>query len=191
MIKIIIQWLRVLIAFAFLGGLILLLITHFYIGLIAVIALWIGFVIFIFWSWGSAEDAKGADMIQRYGENPQSDENGVFKCLPCKPMVKEATSTKNLGFVMPEYEIVDSVGIPPNFTGDFWEKVTLRLKETLSPEIVAKIKAQMKKKNSRWSIDQEGAYLLTLSDINLGERRDRFFTVKFRNEIVVIEEGRI
>ena len=69
----------------------------------------------IFKGWDESENAIANDIRDRYGERePHEGSFFLFKCKPFMPMVEKSTSEKVLGFRVPEFEIIDSYGMPPN-----------------------------------------------------------------------------
>ena len=151
----------------------------------------LGFIFMVFKAWGDSEDAIANDIRVRYGERkPHEGSHFLFKCKPLMPLVKKSTSEKVLGFKVPEYEIIDSYGMPPNFNGDYMEVVELKFKEPLSSEILNQLDGLCQQPKSNWEKKGE-EYILTLDKIDLDNKNDHYHTISINPEEMIISVGRI
>lgn len=149
------------------------------------------FVYMVFKAWGESEDAIANDLRERYGKmEPHEGSFFLFKCKPFMPMVEKSTSEKVLGFKVPEYEITDSYGMPPNFNGDYTEVVELKFKEPLSSDILNQLEAFCQQPKSNWEKKGE-EYILTLDKIDLDKKKDHYHTISITPEEMIISEGRV
>ena len=150
-----------------------------------------GFFFMIFKAWGESEETMANDIRERYGEmEPHEGSLFLFKCKPLMPMVGRSTSEKVLGFKVPEYEIIDSYGMPPNFNGDYTEVVELKFKEPLSSDILNQLEAFCQQPKSNWEKKGE-VYILTLDKIDLDNKNDHYHTITITPEEMIISEGRV
>ena len=149
------------------------------------------FVYMIFKGWDESENAIANDIRVRYGERkPHEGSHFLFKCKPFMPMVERSTSEKVLGFKVPEYEIIDSYGMPPNFNGDYTEVVELKFKQPLSSDILNQLEVLSQQPKSKWEKKGE-EYILTLDKIDLDNKNDHYHTILITPEEMIISEGRV
>ena len=106
------------------------------------------------------------------------------------PMVERSVSEKVLGFKVPEYEIIDSYGMPPNFNGDYTEVVELKFKQPLSSDILNQLEAFCQQPKSNWE-KKGNEYILTLDKIDLDNKNDHYHTISITPEEMIISEGRV
>lgn len=150
-----------------------------------------GFIFMVFKAWGDSEETIAKDIRDRYGERePHEGSFFLFKCKPLMSMVEKSTSEKILGFKVPEYEITDAYGMPPNFNGDYMEVVEFKFKEPLSSEIMEELERKSKESKSRWKKDKDG-YILTLDEVDLENRNDHYHSVYISSVEMTVTEGRV
>lgn len=149
------------------------------------------FVYMIFKGWDESEKAIANDIRERYGKRELHEGSFfLFKCKPLMPMVEKSTSEKVLGFKVPEYEITDSYGMPPNFNGDYTEVVELKFKDPLSSDILNQLEAFCQQPKSNWE-KKGNEYILTLDKIDLDNKNDHYHTISITPEEMIISEGRV
>lgn len=156
-----------------------------------VVILFCIFVYLIFKGWDESENTIANDIRDRYGERkPHEGSHFLFKCKPFMPMVERSTSEKVLGFKVPEYEIIDSYGMPPDFNGDYTEVVELKFKQPLSLDILNQLEVLSQQPKSNWEKKGE-EYILTLDKIDLDNKNDHYHTISITPEEMIISEGRV
>ena len=159
--------------------------------LLIICGLGFGFIFMIFKGWDESENAIANDIRDRYGERkPHKGSHFLFKCKPLMPMVEKSISEKVLGFKVPEYEIIDSYGMPPNFNGDYTEVVELKFKQPLSSDILNQLEVLSQQTKSNWEKKGE-EYILTLDKIDLDNKNDHYHTISITPKEMIISEGRV
>ncbi|MEY8687923.1 hypothetical protein AB9N12_18015 [Bacteroides sp. AN502(2024)] len=133
-------------------------------------------------------EIKENDIKERYGGHWSELE--IIPCKPSQPLLADSTSEKVLGFQIPEYKIISSMGCPPNFNGDYSEEIILEFIHPLEDTLLQKIELMCNSPNSQWS--KEGQqYTLTLAKVDLDKRKDFWHEITLCASGMTISVGRI
>ncbi len=152
---------------------------------VMLIGVWVVFLINIFII---NSEIKENDIKERYGG--QWSELEMIPCKPSKSLLADSTSEKVLGFQIPEYKIISSMGCPPNFNGDYSEEITLEFINPLEDTLLKNIELMCGSPNSQWSKDGE-QYILTLAEVNMDKKKDSWHIITLYASGMNISVGRV
>lgn len=131
---------------------------------------------------------KENDIKERYGGRYSE-----FEMIPCKPsqsLLADSTSGKILGFQIPEYKIISSMGCTPNFNGDYTEEIILEFINPLEDTLFKEIELMCNSPNNKWS--KEGQqYILTIAEIELDKQEDFWHKITLYASGMIISVGRV